>query len=273
MAAEEFKDQDLKGTRFTHVDLSETEFQDLLLCKARFTHVDLSEARFHDLAMSDVRITGAWMPNAVIDAELEGSLIVNGVDVMPFVEAELNARYPGRETVFAVREGDADSFRAAWKVDQAAWERTVERARKLPEEQLHERVDGEWSFIQTLRHLCMATESWVLRALQGDPSPWHPLSLPFSEMGDIPGVPNDVEARPSLDEVLALRADRMASVSTVIENLTDEQLAGTTEVVPEVGYPPSESYPVRRCLAAIMIEEWEHHMFANRDLDVLEATA
>jgi hypothetical protein len=86
-------------------------------------------------------------------------------------------------------------------------------------------------------------------------------------------VPNDLEARPSLDEVLALRADRTGAVSEVIANLTDEQLEGHTEPVPEVGYPLSESYPVRRCLSAIMIEEWEHNLFANRDLDVLEAGA
>jgi uncharacterized damage-inducible protein DinB len=273
MAAEEFKDQDLKGSRFERIDLSETSFYNLLLRKARFENVDMNEARLHNLYLRGVRITGAWMPNAEIDAELEGSLIVNGVDVMPFVEAELNARHPGRETVFAVREGDADAFRSAWAVDQAVWEKTVERARKLPEEKLHAQVDGEWSFIQTLRHLLMATESWILRALQGDPSPWHPLSLPFTEMGDIPTVPNDPDARPSLDEVLALRADRMAAVSKVIENLTDEQLSETTEPVLEVGYPESEAFPVRRCIAAIMIEEWEHHLFANRDLAVLEAAS
>ena len=97
------------------------------------------------------------------------------------------------------------------------WAETVERARRLPEEKLHERVDGEWSFIQTLRHLVFATDSWVLRAIQGDPHPYDPLDLPFSEMGEIDGVPNDVEARPSLDEVLALRADRMAIVERVIQ--------------------------------------------------------
>jgi hypothetical protein len=251
MAAEEFSNRDLKGSRFTHVDLSET--------------------RIHDALLRDVRITGAWIQDLVIEAAVDGTLLVNDVDVMPFVDAELNARHPGRETVFAVREGDADAFRAAWAVDQAAWALTVARARRLPEEKLHERVGGEWSFIQTLRHLVFATESWVLRAIQGDPSPYHPLSLPFSEMGEIPGVPNDVEARPSLDEVLALRADRVATVSQVIADLTDEQLAGMTEVVEPVGYPESQSFPVRRCLGAVVIEEWEHHLFANRDLATLEA--
>jgi hypothetical protein len=107
--------------------------------------------------------------------------------------------------------------------------------------------------------------------MQGDPFPYDPLDLPFTEMDEIDGVPNDVEARPSLDEVLALRADRMTSVSEVIAGLTDQQLAESTVPVEPAGYPESESFPVRRCLGAIVIEEWEHHLFANRDLEVLEA--
>lgn len=251
MAAEEFTNRDLAGSRFTHVDLS--------------------EAQLRDVWLRDVRITGAWIQGLTIDGEVEGSLTINGVDVVPFVEAELNLRYPGREAVFAVREGGADTFRAAWAIDQAAWATTVARARRLPEEKLHERVDGEWSFIETLRHLVFATDAWIRRAIQGDPFPYDPLGLPFSEMDDIPGVPNDLDARPSLEEVLAVRADRMASVTAVIEQLTDDQLDEMTEPVLPVGYPESESFPVRRCLAAIMIEEWEHHLFANRDLAVLES--
>ncbi len=252
MTAEEFKNKDLKGSRFTHVDLSET-------------HI-------HDAALRDVRITGAWIQDLVIEAEIEGSLLVNGVDLLPMLEAELNARYPGRETIFAVREGDADAFRAAWAIDERVWAETVERARRLPDEKLHERVDGEWSFIQTLRHLVFATDSWVLRAIQGHPFPYDALDLPFSEMGEIEGVPNDIEARPSLDEVVALRADRMAIVRDVVENLTDEELAQSTEPVEPVGYPESESFPVRRALGAVVIEEWEHHLFANRDLAALESS-
>ena len=271
MAAEEFKDQDLKGTRFEHVDLRHAHFQNLLLRKARFEHVDLSEARFHGIAMPNVQITGAWTQDLVIEAEIEGSFTVNGVDVFPHVEEVLNARHPGRETVYAVRDGGVDAYRAAWAVDQQAWADTVERARRLPEEKLHERVDGEWSFIQTLRHLVFATDSWIRRAMLGDPWPYDDLDLPFTEMGEVEGMPNDLEARPSLDEVLALREDRMASMTKVLADLTEEQLAGTTEPVPPPGYPASEPYPVRRCVACIVFEEWEHHLFANRDLAVLEA--
>jgi hypothetical protein len=110
----------------------------------------------------------------------------------------------------------------------------------------------------------------VRRAILGDPAPWDPLDLPHDEMPDEPSVPRDRAARPSLDQVLALRSDRMATVRGVLASLTDEQLAGMTEPVPEPGYPEPESFPVRRCLGAIINEEWEHRLYAERDLDALQ---
>jgi hypothetical protein len=198
------------------------------------------------------------------------NLRVNGVDVVPLVEAELDHRHPER---VKMRPADADGFREAWDILERRWQQTVERARSMPAERLHERVGGQWSFIETLRHLVFATDAWVRRAILGEPSPWHPLDLPHDEMPDTPGVPRDREARPSLDEVLALRADRMATVRRVITDLDDEKLAGLTAPVTDPGYPESEAFPVRECLGAILSEEWEHRLYAERDLDLLVARA
>ena len=151
------------------------------------------------------------------------------------------------------------------------WPPTIERARRLPPERLHERVDGEYSFIETLRHLIFATDAWVNRAILGRPEPYSPLGLPHDEMEPEPGVPNDRGARPSLDQVLDLRAERMRTVRDVIATLTDVVLAGQTDPVPPPGYPPAGSYPVRRCLRAILKEEWLHRLYAERDLAVLES--
>ena len=93
-----------------------------------------------------------------------------------------------------------------------------------------------------------ATDIWVRRAILGDPTPWHPLSLPFDEMTPDPAVLWDRDARPSLDEVLALRADRMQTVRRVIESLTEEKLASDTEPVDGPGYPDAGRYPVAECL-------------------------
>src|SRR5581483_1201609 len=141
---------------------------------------------------------------------------VNGVDVVPLVEAELTRRYPYRAKT---RPADADRFREAWAILEPLWQQTNERARGFGPDLLHERVDGEWSFIETHRHLVFATDAWIRRAILGEPEPWHPLGLPHDEMpADLP-VPRDPTARPSLDEILALRADRMATMRQVLADL------------------------------------------------------
>ena len=54
------------------------------------------------------------------------------------------------------------------------WSGTVARARKLPEPVLHEQVDGEWSFVQTHRHLVLATDCWLRPDGEGDRLPVPP---------------------------------------------------------------------------------------------------
>ncbi|WP_198676385.1 DinB family protein [Kribbella monticola] len=252
---------------FIKQNLSGSRFEDVYLTDARFRDVDLKGARFNLVDLSGVTIRGALVADVEISGEIE-NVRINGVDVVPLVEAELNRRYPERAKM---QPSDADGFRAAWDLLEPLWQGTVERAAQLDPELLHERVDGEWSFIETLRHLVFATDAWVSRAVLGEPAPWDPLDLPHDEMPDIPGVPRDLAARPSLDEVLVLRADRQATVRRVLAGLTDEQLAGHTAPVPEPGYPESESFAVRRCLGAVLIEEWEHRQYAERDLAVLES--
>ena len=255
------------NSEFIRENMSGSRFEDVYLTNARFHDVDLTNARFRMIDLTGVVIRDAALVNVDITGDID-NLRINGVDVGPLVEAELNRRHPGRAQM---RPTDADGYRAAWEILEPLWQRTVERARGMAPEQLHERVDDEWSFIETLRHLVFATDAWVRRAFLGDPSPWDPLDLPHDEMTDRPGVPRDRDARPTLDEVLALRADRMATVRAVFAELTDERLAGMTEPVMEPGYPDSESFAVRRCLRAILNEEWEHRMYAERDLDVLDA--
>ena len=255
--ADEFFQQHLHGAHFRQVDLT----------GARFEQVRLGGATFHDVDLSGVRFRAAWVRDVEIGGELE-SLRIHGIDVIPLVEAELDRRHPERTEL---RPTDADGFRRAWTIIEHLWTDTVARARGLDAALLHEQVDGEWSFIETLRHLAFATDCWINRVLLGDPYPWHPLDLPWDEAPDVPGVPHDREVRPSLDEALALRNDRMATVRRVVDDLTDELLAGSTEPVLEPGFPESESFPVRDVLRVVLNEEWWHRRFAERDLDVLSA--
>jgi hypothetical protein len=252
---------------FLHENLTGSRFDDVYLTGTQFHDVDLSNARFSLVDMTGVTIRGARLANVDISAEIE-NLRINGVDVVPLVEAELNRRYPDRPKM---RPADAEGFREAWDILERLWQQTVERARAMPPQLLHERVDGEWSFIETLRHLVFATDAWIRRAILGDPSPWDPLDLPWDEMPDTPGVPRDRAARPSLQTVLELRRDRMATVRQVVNGLTDTSLDGHTEPVEGPGWPQPRRYPVRECLLVTLNEEWEHRLYAERDLDALQA--
>ena len=80
---------------------------------------------------------------------------------MPLVEAELDRRYPDRAKM---RPADADGYRQAWDILERLWQQTVARARGMAPELLHERVNDEWSFIETLRHLVFATDAWRRRS-------------------------------------------------------------------------------------------------------------
>jgi hypothetical protein len=253
----DFIRSDLRGSRFERVDLS----------GARLRAVDLSGARFDGVDLSGAVMRGVELVGVDIHGEIE-NLTINGVDVGSLVSAELDRRYPDRAKM---RPADPAGFREAWDILERLWGGTVDRARRLPPELRHESVDGEWSFIETLRHLVFATDAWVRRAILGDPSPWDPLDLPWDEMPDTPGVPRDRDTRPSLDVVLELRRDRMSTVRQVIEGLTDASLDGHTEPVEGPGWPPPRSFPVRECLLVTLNEEWEHRLYAERDLGALQA--
>ncbi|PXX11320.1 DinB family protein [Mycolicibacterium moriokaense] len=222
--------------------------------------------RFHDQDLTGVRMRGVEL---VVDVEISGELqnvVVNGVDIAPLVDAELNRRMPERAKM---RPDYSDGFREAWAILEQLWKRTVARAMTLPGPALHRNIDDEWSFIQTLRHLNFASAAWVDRMLWGTASPWHALDLPWDEAPGWDGIPWDREARPSLDEVLTVRRERQAMVRHVLESLTDEQL--TADVTrKEDGWPHMENFPVKECLRIVLNEEWQHRLYAERDLDTLE---
>ncbi len=256
-ARQVFDGADLRGARFSRTDLT----------GAQLRAVDLTGALFRGCALSGVVMRGVELGGVSIDGDIE-HLTINGVEVDPLIDAELNRRDPDRASM---RPEDPVGFRHAWNVVEQRWAGTVDRARGMAPELLHESVNGEWSFTETLRHLVFATDAWIRRTILGDPSPWDPLDLPWDEMHDTPGVPRDRSARPSLDEVLKLRRDRMATVRQVIDGLTDASLAARTEPVPGPGWPPPHSFEVRECLLVILNEEWHHRLFAERDLGALSA--
>ncbi len=262
----DFTEQDLGGSTFRRVNLAGTTFREAHMTDLDIREADLSGTRVRAAYLDGVRMTGVEVPDLEIYGEI-GRLLVNGVDVAPLVEAELNRRMPERALMSPT---DVAGFRTAFEALDGLWSGTVAKARALPPEQLHEQVDEEWSFAETLRHLGFAHACWVGGVVLADPTPWHPLDLPWDEAPVVDGVPWDRDVRPSLDEVLAVRAERRATVQAVLDELTDAGLE--REVSSATAFmADAEQLTVATCLKVVLNEEWEHRLYAERDLAVLAA--
>jgi hypothetical protein len=237
---------------------------------AEFLGADLSGARFVGTDLSRVVMRGVQVEAADIDApwlfDSGSPLLVNGVDVVPFVDAELNRRFPGRAER---RAADPDGLRSAWAGLENTWRATVVRVADMPAGTADASVDGEWSFAQTLRHLVLAADMWLGRAVLGSEQPFHRFGLIDSGTKS-DGFDTSVFATqaPSYDEVLAARADRVALVGGFLATVTPGELA-TTRRNP---HDPACPETTLSCLHVILDEEWEHLRYAIRDLDALAAT-
>ena len=248
-------------TSFNGDDLRRAEFRDVDLSGGRFVGSDLSGVVMRGVVVEAMEIDAPWLS--------EGStyLRVNGVDVIPLVEAELDRRFPGRALR---RANDPDGLRAAWAALEAAWDAVLARAAGLPAGTLDVSVAGEWSFTQTVRHVVLATDIWLGKAVLGLARPFHPLGL-VDASAEAEGFDMSVFAaeEPSYDEVLAARESRVALVRGFLADVTPELLA---EPRPNP-HDPRHSETVAACVRVVLDESWEHLRYAVRDLDVLAGPA
>lgn len=243
-----FRNEDLRGAVFTGVDLAGATFRACDLTGARIVGSSVEELHVHPFAGEPATV------------------VVDGVDVTGFVMTELDRRHPERVQLRAAQT--ADDHRAVWTTIARLWAATL--ARDLPDDVRHGRVDGEWSLVETLRHLVFAVDGWLGRMILGRPDPHHPLGLPPTDLpdADADGLGLDLAARPSYAEVLDVYAGRRAQVDELLATLVDADLAEprTATLAPSWG---EEMRTVADCLGTILNEHVEHHRYVTRDLAVL----
>jgi hypothetical protein len=161
----------------------------------------------------------------------------------------------------------AGTLRVAWTNVDRLWTAALEVAKGLPPAALDESVNGEWSFIQTLRHLVFVVDSWLGEVVQGQDRPHHRLGLPPHFLADrARQLSLDVDARPSLDEVVAAWSDRSLRVDTFLRTLTDEEMTRTCAAI-------GGKFQVAGAVQTLVSEAWAHHEFAMRDLAIIRGSA
>jgi hypothetical protein len=245
-----------RGATFRRVDLS----------GASLREVDLSGATIRDSDVTGLRIVASLVDDVYLSGhEGVGRVVVDDVDVTAHVRAELDRRHPERVLVREMRS--ADEVRAAWAVVDGLWDDAVASAATVPEPLLDARVHGEWSFIETVRHLVFADDIWVGRMLSDEPGPFHPLGVPPTDTTDAAATEMGLTltARPSFAQVVSLHQERRRAFTDLLGGVTDARLAQvrTAVLAPDWG---EESFSVLECLTVVVREHAEHRRFALRDL-------
>lgn len=230
---------------------------------ATFHDASFRGAIFRDCDLSGVRITSSFVDDLWIRGFDGGAgrVVVDDVDVTAYVAGELDRRYPERVQLRAVES--VDDYRAMWARLDGLWSDTIARAAQLDQARLHDRVNDEWSFVETLRHMVFGIDVWVGKVLRGQDRSWHPIGLPPTDTSveSAARMGLDVNARPTFAEAVAVYDDRRATVGEVFATVTD--LAGVREAV--FGGEP-EVHTVGGCLDVILHEHCAHRRFAERDL-------
>lgn len=230
---------------------------------ASFVRSSLQGATIRFSDVSGVTLRGVDCDGLDIDSHdlLFGRLIVNGVDVVPLVEAELNRQFPGRELQ---KSETPEGLRQGWAAVQKAWADTVDAT---PRDLVDAHVPDEWSLAQTLRHLILATDAWLRGAILGVQQPFHEIGQIFTGAAGM-GFDTSIfrSDEPTFDEILSVRAERQAMVTEFLDAATPALLA-ETRANPWGGddWRPS----VGDCVRVILEEEWAHLRYVRRDLALL----
>jgi hypothetical protein len=154
-------------------------------------------------------------------------------------------------------------MRAAWAALEEEWAKTIARASALPEATLHVSVEGEWSFVETLRHLVFAMDKWFTAPVLGES--FHPMGLPNRGSVDFPWPGLDDALAPSVSEVLTIRADRARRFRDYVASIATTDFARPIDVL------ENGTNPLHECINTVFEEEFWHNRYALRDLAVLEA--
>jgi hypothetical protein len=174
----------------------------------------------------------------------------------------MTARQAARIEPLGLLADEPAGLRSAWHKLELFWDETVVHVLGMREEQLNVRVNGEWSFIETLRHLINVTDAWIVDLVLELPSPYDPIGLPPHFFTPGPELGLDLDARPSLTQVLDSRASRMAEARGAIAGSAVDDLD-------QVRVRFGGQFTVLGAFQNVIFEEWAHHVYARRDLGLL----
>jgi uncharacterized damage-inducible protein DinB len=208
---------------------------------------------FRDVDLSGATITG-----------LISGLTINEVEVEPLITAERDRRHAER---ILPRSDDPDDLRQGWSLVRDQWTATIQRVEQLPPSLQRQRVDGEWSVLETLRHLVFVADDWFGRTVLAEPDPYWRAGLVPTFLVEFQPDGIDPSEDPDLAEILDRFDARVAQLDQFLSGLTADELVRECPASLSLG----ESTPVTvlTCVQMVLDEFAAHRRYAERDINTL----
>ena len=151
-----------------------------------------------------------------------------------------------------------------WRKPRRRLDATIRRLDSFTEDERQQRVNDEWSAVESLRHLVLVIDLWLSKVVLGERDPFDPIALPPTFMPPklFPESSIDPAATPSCDDACEVLRGRMSRLHPYVDGLTPEELSRAIE---------AHAGTVGGALDVIFTELKAHDHFINRDLDHLEA--
>ncbi len=157
---------------------------------------------------------------------------------------------------------DVDAARTSFGSVTDVLDATIARSSTFTDAERHQRVNDEWSTVESLQHLVFVIDVWLGRTINGESDPFHPIGLPPHFVPrTLPGSSIDPDADPTFEEACEALRGRLAKLGAFVESLTPGEMARAIGTHAET---------VAGGLGVIFDELTYHNAFINRDLDAIE---
>ena len=160
---------------------------------------------------------------------------------------------------------DPADMRAVFELLEAEWAITHAAAAALPEATRHQQVNGEWSYVETLRHLVFAIDKWFTAPVLGEA--FSPIGMSNRGSVDFPWPNVDLSIVTTSDEALAVFTDRMNSVRRFLATVQAGELDRSIDVL------ENGPHTLADCIYTVLEEGFWHLVYARRDLAQLAGPA
>lgn len=236
MACEVFEHKEMQGSVFKEVNLNNSRFDLDNLTGAAFNMVNMPDSIFSNTGLNNSVfkcsnlensvITDTFLKNMKISFCLYDGLTIDGIEVLPLVEAEKDRLDPERIRLRIKNPFDPDEVKKVMHHLDEMRDGFYSFLRSTPHERLVKKPKGidRWSALEHVRHLVFAEDLYLNHRLLNNYIPYNPIGM----------IPDFLKNDPSFYEVGSKPTEDLEEVLSVWSSIHEEMKKYIMHITPEL---------------------------------------